>query len=1451
MSTVFSAPILANGINLGLPLNAIIMGVATSFSAGASGTGTPSVNIQLASNGSGIGTSVNVPISSTISTYSQGSPAYQWGTTLTPDLFNGPLGILITAELDNATAASATFSFNTLTATVYYVASSSSDVLIAQSFSFNISLSSGISGFNTSFQAYSSTDTELVLQLMQAGVPVGTPKTVALTTTPTIYTVGSGSDLWGAPWTAANVDAVTFGIQVSAVGLGTTYVRDLDIVTYITPTLSNFNWIGSYEQNNDALTTLALDAAGNMWKEDVVNNPNVLSLALSGLIPGSFANGATIDNSEFIMFSDLSIGTDRPRQLDADGNWYPVTQVGPGAPPSFLASTGSLSGQLKLTSFTWTTLSTVPPSGTVAFTYATAGAAPTVGSIYVISGTGLISTEGIPLDGQAVVVSGAPAPSVTSFSAEVQGTFTSGNLPAGSVLTPRSYYTILSITQPPSYPYSDPNNGNNNMRFVLSAAAGNWSAGNNVTVYYLGHGSPVDPNLSSANIQKGVYVYINNAVQGGYNFDGVWQVTSSGVDQPPGTSDHYGYFTFTYTQSGSTNQKILGATYRVTLATLTFPSPGILGLSAGQQLTITGATPAGWDGTWTIVEAVNSGQFIIDTTSSTGGVATYTYSYASLTNSNDPVAGDYITITGALQNLGYNGTFIINTVNVGTHSFTISDQGLPDTVGPPVDESATAQAVMSGTVFTFDPGETYTGTNTNVIYGPATSPTAGQVTIIGNTIIPIGAGTRQAVVFFITKTGNWTPVSPPTPPFTTPADANVLNVSNIPIGPPDVVARGIAITEAGANGVPGANYYVITNPVTLTVNGVTTTYSSTIINDNTSTSAQFSFTDAVLLDSTEIDIPGRDLFNTIELGSCAWCVPYSSRMFYGMQLNKVVQLNNLTFDGGSKMEGWSLLPTAPSSVASEIQLVNSPVTGMAYYVFNALGSTQAQMGLISQTAYQDAYNVAIIKANTAYSVRVAASNPSGVGVGNLVIDLTDLNGGAFGKTYGSFTIPLSSMGVLPTMFSGTLLNAGIFTGLVSKYLQLRVYVQNMGVGADVLVDRIEVYPTLFPYLKTQVYGSYINQPEEIDASGDGGIIDTSTENPQTCFGGVVLRDQLYLLKTSSMYSTRDNPNSQPGGWSLLEVSDRVGTIGINAFDAGEEWLITACRNGIYGSDGGKPELLNLETLQLWNCINFNAGDSICLRNDTANRRILCAVPLPTGTSPEGVKTATVQWLPYAPYNPAPTTPNVLLILNYQGIGSFEELLHNISVHCTMYGTLAAPDMRRKWTIWQIPTPYMGLVTRANLIDTPLMVCNGIESSKIYQFDINATSDDGAAIWGLYTTYGFVNAQKAVTMPILGLHNKRYTVLQFNAQGEGNAKIRLLPNDLNARYPYSIPGGVNLSYPVMDDYMKSINAKGQRMFYEISTDAVGSWWELCKVLLTGKADPWSPINPTGGGNAGIV
>jgi hypothetical protein len=161
------------------------------------------------------------------------------------------------------------------------------------------------------------------------------------------------------------------------------------------------------------------------------------------------------------------------------------------------------------------------------------------------------------------------------------------------------------------------------------------------------------------------------------------------------------------------------------------------------------------------------------------------------------------------------------------------------------------------------------------------------------------------------------------------------------------------------------------------------------------------------------------------------------------------------------------------------------------------------------------------------------------------------------------------------------------------------------------------------------------------------------------------------------------------------------------------------------------------------------------------------------------------------------------------------------------------------------------VTRANLIDMPLFVGNGIDSSKIYRFDTEQLSDDGVAIYGLYMTYGHVNAVKAATLPIFGMHTKRYTILQANLAGSGTCNVRLLPNDLSARYPYSVPGGITLNGPSMDDYFRPTNCKGQRLFLEFSTNAVGSWFELNKTLLSGYADPHSSLNPTGGGNAGVM
>lgn len=1418
-----SAPILANAINYNLPVDAVVTGVVVKLKADSTAAaGAGSFNLQLSSNGFPIGTAVNVPVGSTLIQHTAGSSTYQWGTQLTPAVLNGSsFGVLVDAQLASG---SGLFQANSLTVEVFYTTASGSEALQVTKFLFAIPSTAGVSGFGVTFQAFSSAATEVILQLLKNGIPIGTPRTQVLTTTPAIYSLGSANDLWDSTWAFSDVNNTTFGVQVTAAQLGTTFINDLDILVYLTPTLSNFNYVKSYVENNGQKITLALDSSGIMWKEDVDNAPGVLSIALTGILPGSFAKSATADDQEFICFSDLSIGTERPRVFNGQ-EFLPLSQVGPGAPPSILSSVTTTNvNTLAITNYSVT-------SNVVTFTY-TAGPTVTAGQIYAITGatpsylniTGTVLSSGL---------------SGTQFQMDINH----GNDAGGAITAAANLafgYTISSITQrianPKAGTWQD---------ILWSSGPGNGSAnGSILTVYYAIGSTAVDASLVNAfNGGSPVYVYLNN-LPIKFPFKGTYLVTSTGLGTPPGGGAERWFFTVNVGTVSTSVQQAHGtvgsATYEQTVATVTTTTA--IPVSQGQSITITGAvsTPGGWDATWQVTQTLTSGVLNITQTSmSAGGTATYAYNVASGSN---PTAGQTVNITGCTNGDGkFNGIFVIGTVSGGSSgTFTIA--GFAS--GAVSATSETGQAQTYGTQFQIDPGATTVGTSNTPIFG---SDAKGTVTVSGSSTgggSVIGAGTRQAVCFFITESGYETAPSNPLV-FTVGQNTNSILATQIPIGPPNVKARAIAFTEAGQNGIPGANFYVIENDVVVQSGNTTTTYTSTIIRDNVTTSAAFSFPDAVLLNSTEVDVQGNDLFNLIELGSSAWCIPYASRMFYGLQLNKVDNLINMSFDGGYiPNPGGSTLPLGwgvSSTLQSTITLQNSIVNGMSLYVVNNSGGIIGQDWLLSQTASLDYYKVPIISPNTAYSVRVAARNPSGHQVGSLLVSLVgfdQVNG--FGTIWGSFTIPLTSMSSNFAVFSGTLLTVP-FTTTVPSNLQLALQVTNLGVGSDIELDRIEVYPTAEPYLKAQVYGSYVNNMEAVDAGGTGGIIDTTSENPQACMGGFVMRNNLYLLKTASWYVTEDNTTSEPGGWDLREVSNKVGAIGISSYDVGEEWCVTACRPGIFGFNGGAPTKLMHEIWNVWEAINWKAGNTIVLRNDIVNRRILCAVPLPTPN----------QWLPFDPPNPAPTSPNVILMCNYQGINTFEELMAGAGIHTTMFGTLAAVDMRRKWSIWRITTPYMDFIIRPDAVDAPLFICNGTKSSKIYEMLDSQLSDDGVAINGLYTTYGFVNAAKAVTMPIFGMHAKRYLTLQFTAEGSGQLSIRVLSNTMSARYPYTIPGGIALSTPVNDDFFRPLNIKANRCFLEFSTNAVGSHFELHKILLSGKADPWSSLNPTGGGNAGII
>ena len=1453
-----------SGFNISVPTDAVITGLQVNVKAKSTVVGVGSIGIQLisGSDGSNVGTPVSFPIGTTLSTYTAGSPSYTWGTTLEPNEFNNSHLVLhVSATVSSGTA---TISANNVNVTVYYKLAGSTEVLKTTIYGFIVPSTTGITGIGATFKAYTSNASFVTLQLLKDGNPVGQPKTQALTSTPTVYTLGSAGDLWGDTWLFSDINNPNFGLAISASDTGTTFINDADLLVYVTPALVNFNYVKSYIQNNGQTYTLALDASGLMWQEDVTNNPGTLSLLLSGVLPGSFAKSVSMNNNEYILFSDLSIGTERPRVYFRGNKFLPLSSIGPGAPPSFTAASGANNGgTLNITAYAIS-------SNVVTFTY---DAGPTVAQDQVYSVTGATPTF---LNFAGTVLS--TGLTATTFEMDLPSShadITTTTISPSATGTLQFNYPISSITQPAQKNISASGDGAG--CFWGAGPGPTHTAGTNFVVYYSQTEDTTLTKYFNAH-QTTTYVDLGSIANFSQFSNKTYLVTSVGFAKPSSTAGAArAYFVVNVGVSGLSYPNGSSGTYQQTISTVTMTN-STPGLSAGTTVTITGETPTQWNKDWTIVEALSSAVITITRTSlDAAGTATYDYSVPA--GGVAPLAGQTISITGC-TNSGAGFTLspfnlIANIATLGPTSFTIDGF----TSGHPIaSQSENGVGQTFGTNFTIDPGTLTFGTNINPIYGNAgpSSASTGLVFASNPSSPAIGAGVRQGVVFFIYENGYETAPSYPVV-FTVPENSTSLQVSNLPIGPPGVVARGIAVTEAGQNGVPGANFYVIETDQTVQVqNSAPITYKSTIVKDNVSVTASLTFSDSVLLNSREVDVQGDNLFSLIELGSSAWNVAYAGRMFYGLQLNKINNWTSgggLTFDGGylPSSTGGNIVPLGWQEAAgvADVTLVTSSVTGQSLYINNTTGSTIHNAGLIFQTAYVDTYNVPIIDINKTYSVRVAARCPSGVQSGTLTISLTNYNqnngtpDSQFFPVWGTFTVPLSSMTSNIQVFNGALLTVPFASaGGVPTTLTLSVQVVDLGAGADCEIDRIEVYETATPYLKAQVYGSYINAPESIDASSQGGIIDTTNENAQACMGAFVMRNLLFLMKTNSMYDTQDNPNSEPGGWGLHEVSNRVGTIGISAYDVGEEWMVTACRAGIFGFNGGQPTKIMQELWNLWEAINWDAGSTIVLRNDIVNKRMYCAIPLPTGTDPvTQVATKSVKWLPNAPFNPAPTSPNVMLMLNYQGLATFEEMITSPEVHTTMFGTLAAMDMKRKWSIWNIATPSMEFIMQPDGESTPLYICNGIGTSKIYQLDQDKKSDDGVAINSLYVTYGFVNATKAATLPIFGFHAKRYTVLQANITGgqltkgtatnPTNARIRILPNTITPRYPYTVPVGIPLVDPVQDDWFRPINVRGNRAFVEISTNSVGSWFNISKLLLTGKADAYSSLNPTGGGNVGVV
>lgn len=973
------------------------------------------------------------------------------------------------------------------------------------------------------------------------------------------------------------------------------------------------------------------------------------------------------------------------------------------------------------------------------------------------------------------------------------------------------------ITQPPAA--SDP--GDPGFLFAANWSAGptSTSPGNVLTVFYkdaLVYILP-DPNLV---VGGGIYVDIT-APSTLVSLTGTYIVTSVGQAVPPGGNHPCWYFTVQTINTGNVfvpgTDGVTG-TYEVSLATLTTTAPA--SIQAGNSVTLAGVTITTWDGTYTILNTLNGGQYQITSTSLTSNVATY--AYTPIGSSPTILANEQVTVTGCTNGPIVNGTSIFNVTNANVNSATTTQFTVLLNNANVPSQAENGNAVINGTEFQIDPGLSLAGTTTTPIYG---NSGGGTVSIAG----PLGSGVRQAVTIFQTRNGFLTAPSPPTV-FETGTSTSILQVANIAIGPPNVIARIIAFT--GAN---GGNFFYIPVPVTIQGTGQPTTYTSTVVNDNRSQTATFSFTDAVLLAATAIDIEGNNLFNQIELGSSAWDIAYASRMFYGMENNQVQNLLNPTFDGGFLTTfslhnptvvtpaGWTFDTTYGSGGAVAI----SPIFGNSYQIANFSGSTQTTYGMIEQGAYQDAYKVPIIAANTSYSIRVRAQQLSGpIASGNLVFDLYSPG---VARQYGAFSIPLTSLTSSLQLFTGTLLTTQ-FTGSVPRDLLYRIYVTNIPNDSTVLVDRTELFTTNEPTLPTEIQGSYVSNLEAFD--GVTGVLGVGSQNNQPALGAFINYDILYILKTGSLLSTQDSPGNEPSEWTIREVDSKVGVCGINAYDWGEEWAVWANVAGLWAFNGGKPIKISQEIQPTWNAINWLYGDTIWVRNDIVNRRIMVGVPMATPN----------QWLPNAPINANPSSPNVILMLNYKELNTFNDLVERAGVKISFTGKLIAWDMSRKWSIWQVPCPYADFVVRPDGTQ-PLFYCCGDGTSRISQQISGLLQDNGVAIDSIYTTYGFVKDERQQFGPILSAHRNLYKYMDMNLYGSGNVIITALPNVLTPTYPYSMPA-ITLANPAQNNVERPLNQTANRLFVQLRSNTINSGFNLSSLTMSMIKDPHAPVRGLG-------
>lgn len=927
--------------------------------------------------------------------------------------------------------------------------------------------------------------------------------------------------------------------------------------------------------------------------------------------------------------------------------------------------------------------------------------------------------------------------------------------------------------------------------------------GTTVTIYYADSTlSGPDADLVAA-FNSGFPVYVYVSFTGTPQTLGPWtvRVTSIGDKQPPdGQPRSFYYFTFELPTSSLTFYAGSGhasydANYQRTLATLTTTVP-VPGLEVADTVAISSAGVSAYDGNQTITQTPTSAALQITQTSLTGGTALYHYT---VITGAPPTAGQSVNITGTLNaNGSLNGSnFPIASASGGTSgTFTITGFGATDYPNT----SEAGQGETAGTVFAFDPGIAAVGTVISPIFGPST---LGTLTFGGSSAV-VAPGVRKGVVIFQTRTGYLT-IPSKVITFTVPLNTNAIAVSNIPIGPPNVIARILAFT--GANG--GKYFYLPIPPQTNNVISGT----STVVNDNTTTSAVFQFSDASLLSGTAIDIPGNNLFQQVVLGPILGVFAYAGRLFTWGERNKIQQFWNMGFEGGF----YASTPNAPLGWTlgdSSGTLVSRGDYGQAWQI---IGSGSGTDGMLSQPAFQDQNDIAILTPQTKYTFRVWSQ-----GSGTVVAEFYSPTSGV-----------LASASV-PVVTAGGFAEA-VFTVktpvIIPSDTTLRVKVTGLAAGQTALLDEMELIYTDNPYILS-ARASYVQNFEAFDAIT--GIIGPASD-PQPVMALQERRDTLAMLTfgpNGSLYETENTQSGEPATWNLRHVSAECGIISVWGITKFEDWFCWASDTGLRIYDGGTVDKMSQEVQPMWNSFNPPAKQYTVLANDPYLRRIYLLFASGTATVTDST------W-----------------VLDYRELNTASALANSGTLRIGYSGKTITTDLTRKWCPWSITANYCGMVslqnggavmtfaggTGASLDDAAHSAVYTLTEGSLAGIDA-----DYGPFASYYTTYFFVGADDAQQRQV-GVHRLLHGFMSLNVDGIGSIFIAPMLDRMGN--PGRTSRAINISPNMARDIEIALNLTAERISYKIGCQPQGpqpapsdaqAGFKISEMTVSVKTDPFAPI-----------